>query len=94
VVEGNVEETNLPEEKLKVVWEILPGGNGHFFREISPEDMYPGLFSSDQAVDTANFPLIPYPVLNLADDYCDRTWSQTQIKINYDSSKWFGQYEL
>ncbi len=88
-----MEETNLPEERVKVVWEILPGGNGHFFREISPEDMYPGLFSSDQIVETAEFPLIPHPLLSPTDDYLDRTWNLTSIKINYDASKWFDEYQ-
>jgi hypothetical protein len=89
-----VENTNRPEECVRVVWEILPGGNGHIFREISPEDLYPGLFSSNQLVETDDFPLIPHPLLNPTNDYFDRTWIQTVIKINYDSSKWFNEYEL
>jgi hypothetical protein len=94
VVEGYVENTNLPKGSIRVVWEILPGDSEHVFREIELEDFDPSLFSPDVLLDTSDFPVVPHPLLNPADDCLDRVWTQTVIKINYQSAEWFGEYEL
>ncbi len=89
-----MEDTNLPEGSVRVVWEILPGDSGHIFREITPEDIDPSFFYHGPLIDIHDFPLIPHPLLNPADDYFDRVWTQTVIKIKYQSSAWFDEYEL
>lgn len=82
-MEVEVEDTNLPEAMVRVVWEILPGNDQHFFREISIEDIDPNFFSSDSPVDSSNFPCLPHPLLNPAENCIDQIWTQSVIKINY-----------
>jgi hypothetical protein len=76
-----VENTNWPEDSVRVVWEVLPGDSEKIFREINLEDIDPSLFSSGDQANSDSFPTIPYPLLNPAD--LDRLWTQTIIKINY-----------
>jgi hypothetical protein len=88
-----VEDTNLPEDSIRVIWEILPGDSEYVFREFTQEDIDPDLFSPGHLIDTDQFPIIPHPLLNPVDDCLDRVWTQTIIKINYQSSKWSGECE-
>jgi hypothetical protein len=85
-----VEDTNRPTASVREVWEILPGENEHiYFREICQEDLDPSLFSPEITDQTGNFPIIPHPLLNPAEDCLDRVWTQTIIRINYQSSEWY-----
>jgi hypothetical protein len=93
VVEGNVEDINKPEGSVRVIWEILPGEGEYIFREIEQEDIDPSFFSLGLQNNTDDFPTIPHPVLNPADDCLDRVWTQSIIKINYQSSDRFDKYE-
>jgi hypothetical protein len=92
-VEGNVEDTNWTEGRIKVVWEILPGDGEYHFEEITQEDFDPNLFSSNYVPEANNFPFIPYAVLNPACDCLDRVWTQTVIKIDYQFSKRSDEFE-
>jgi hypothetical protein len=83
VVEVDVENTNLPEERVRVIWEVTQGEVQRIFREMSPEDIDPDIFTKGPLIDSNIFPCIPHPFLNQAEDYLDRTWTQTFIKINY-----------
>lgn len=94
VVEVRVDNTNLPEGRIKVVWEIMPGDAERIFREITSEEIEPSFFCADSIVETADYPLIPYPLLNPEDDCLDRVWTQTVIKINYQPSQRFDENEL
>lgn len=83
-----MEDTNLPKGCVKVVWEILPGEGQHVFREMTPEDIDPGLLQAGLPIDTANFPMIPHPLLNPEQDCPDRVWEDSIIKIGYKPSDW------
>lgn len=88
-----MENTNLPEGSIKVVWEILPGDAERIFREITSGDIDPSFFCADSIVEPDDFPLMPYPLLNPEDDCLDQVWKQTGIKINYQPSPWFGEID-
>ncbi len=88
-----MEDTNLPEDRVKVVWEILPGEAEQLFTELREDDIDLSLLSPGTLVENENFPTIPYPALNPAEDYLDRVWAQSIIKVNYQPAEWFDENE-
>jgi len=88
-----MEDTNRPEGCVRVVWEILPGDSEHVFREFDELDLDPGLFSPDFIISNQNFPVIKHFLLDPVADCLDRLWTQTAIKINYQSSQSLDEYE-
>ncbi len=88
-----MEDINRSEGSFRVIWEILPGDSEHVFREIGQEDMDPSLFTPGSPVSSDDFPIIPYPYLSAPGESLDRLWTQTTIKINYQSSEWYDAYE-
>jgi hypothetical protein len=83
-----VENTNQPDEKVRVVLEVLPGDSELIFREISQEDFENRHFSPDTAVNPESFPTKPYPFIDPAKCCLDRVWTQTIIKIKSDITTW------
>ncbi len=78
-----MDNTNLPEGSVRVIWEILPGEGEQLFREINQDDIDSSLFYPGLSVDDGLFPMIPHPVLIPEEASLDRVWNQTVIKFNY-----------
>lgn len=76
-----MEDTNRRQDCIKVVWEVLPDEDKHVFREFGQEDIDPAPFYSDRLLTSDNFPVLPHPVLDKANDCLDRVWNQTTIEI-------------
>ncbi len=88
-----MENIDRPVGRIKVVWEILPGDSEYIFREINQEDIDPDLFNYGLRFTINKFPIIPHPLLNPDSDCLDRVWTQTVIKINYQSSERLDEFE-
>ena len=88
-----MENSNRSDGSVRVIWEILPGEGEHVFQGISQEDFDPSLFSLCNMVKPQDFPTIPYPLLNPHNDCLDRVWTQSTIKISYQSSEWLDEHQ-
>lgn len=83
-----MEDTNRSQGAIKVIWEILPGDSEYIFKEFNQDDLDPDLFTSGSIFKNDYFPTIPHPLLKPTSDCLDRVWTQTVIKIDYQSSEW------
>ena len=88
MVEEDVENTSLPQDYIRLVWEVLPGDVSRIFPEICQGDIDSSLFSPVPVLSADNFPVELYPRLEPVTVFPDRVWTQTVIKIDSDIVAW------